>query len=256
MDNKNPLFSIITVSLNSSKTIERTILSVLNQTCKNYEYIIVDGESTDGTKEIVEKYKKIFPIIYLSEKDEGIYNAMNKGLDLTKGQYLNFMNSDDYFFNNNVLDEVTPFLDIKYDIIYGNAEIRYKDFKFLKKEPRPEYLWMGPVNHQSSFIKRETMQKYRFNIGNKLVADYELFLNVYYKDGKILKINKTIASFSNDGVSQKNDRQVIIDCYKTLKKFKNNLFIKIYYKILMVKPVLKKILPISIFKFIRTKIFN
>lgn len=247
--------TIITVCYNASSTIGETIKSVINQSYKNLEYIIIDGESTDGTKEIIENYKKIFPIIYISEKDNGIYDAMNKGLDLATGDYLNFMNADDYFFNNTVVEEVVPFLNKQYDIVYGNMEVRYKNFKFIKNEPEPKYLWMGPINHQSSFIKTSTMKKYKYNISNKIVADFEFFLTVYYNSGKLLKINKTIASFSNDGISQKNDKQVIIDCYSVLKKFDNSFIVKIYYKILMIKILLKKILPNFLFKFLR-KISN
>jgi len=126
--------TIITVCYNASSTIGETIKSVINQSYKNLEYIIIDGESTDGTKEIIENYKKIFPIIYISEKDNGIYDAMNKGLDLATGDYLNFMNADDYFFNNTVVEEVVPFLNKQYDIVYGNMEVRYKNFKFIKSD--------------------------------------------------------------------------------------------------------------------------
>jgi glycosyltransferase involved in cell wall biosynthesis len=255
MEMRTPLISIITVCLNSTKKIEETILSVFNQTYKNIDYLIIDGGSTDGTKEIIEKYKKIFPITFISGKDEGIYDAMNKGIDLATGEYLNFMNSGDYFFSNITLSEIVPYLNDEYDIVYGNTEVRYKNFNFIKKERTPKYLWMGPVNHQSSFMKREIMQK-KYNINNKLVADFEFFLNIYYSGGKILKINKTIASFSNDGISQQNDMQVIDDSYMTVKKFKRNMWVNIYYKILKIKPFIKKILPTSVFKFIRTEIFN
>lgn len=248
--------TIITVCYNASKTIEDTIKSVINQSYKDLEYIIIDGGSTDGTKEIVEKYKKVFPIIFVSEKDNGIYDAMNKGVDLATGEYINFMNADDYFFNKTVIEEVIPFLNTQYDIVYGNMEVRYKNFKMIKIEPEPKYLWMGPVNHQSSFIKREMMKKYMYNVNNKIVADFEFFLTVYYNSGKLLKIDKTIASFSNDGVSQIKDKQVIIDCYKTVKKFRKDLIIEIYYTILKMKPLIKKLLPAKVFKFIRVNIIN
>jgi len=248
--------TIITVCYNTSKTIKDTIKSVINQSYKDIEYIIIDGGSIDGTKEIIEQYKKIFPIIFISEKDNGIYDAMNKGVDLATGDYINFMNADDYFFSETVIEEVLPFLEKQYDIVYGNMEVRYKNFKFIKKEVQPRYLWMGPVNHQSSFIKTDTMKRYKYNISNKIVADFEFFLTVYYKSGKLLKIDKTIASFSNNGISQIKDKQVIIDCYKTVKKFRKDLIIEIYYTILKVKPFIKKLLPTKVFKFIRVNIIN
>ena len=243
--------SVITVCYNAEKTIEDTIKSVINQDYKDLEYIIIDGASTDGTVNIITEYQKQFPIILISEKDEGIYDAMNKGTNLASGDYLNFMNAGDGFFDNTVISTAVPFLEKQYDIVYGNVEVVYKDFKLIKNEPEPKYLWMGPVNHQSSFIKRETMKKYRYNINNKLVADFEFFLNVFYRGGKILKINKTIASYANDGITQVNDKQVINDCYNTIKQFQNNIIIKAYYKFLFIKPTLKKILPKSIFKLLK-----
>jgi len=254
MEEKKTLISIITVSLNSVKTIEKTILSVLNQTYKNIEYIVIDGGSTDGTIDIIKKYDDRISY-WISEKDNGIYDAMNKGTGIAKGAYLNFMNSDDYFINDNIIYEIIPLIKNS-DIIYGDVEVRYKNFKVIKKEPTPKYLWMGPVNHQSSFIKKETLKKYGYNTNNPIVADFEFFLNVYYHNGKIIKINKTIASFFNGGISQKNDLRVIKDCYNTLIKFKKNILFKIYYKILEIKPMLKKLLPYSVFKFIIVKTSN
>jgi glycosyltransferase involved in cell wall biosynthesis len=246
--------SIITVCYNAEKTIEKTIESIIAQSYKDLEYIIIDGASTDKTLEIIERYKKILPIILVSEKDNGIYDAMNKGTDLASGDYLNFMNAGDTFFNSTVIADVIPFLGENYDIVYGNMEVIYRDFKLIKKEPEPKYLWQGPVNHQSSFIKRETLKKYRYNTDNKLVADFEFFLNVYYQGGKIKKINETIASYSNDGVTQVNDKQVIEDCYKTVKLFRDDLTVKIYYTFLKIKPGLKKILPRSLFKFLKSSL--
>lgn len=242
--------SVITVCYNSEKTIENTIKSVINQDYKDLEYIIIDGASTDGTLNIIRKYQKQFPIILVSEKDDGIYDAMNKGIEIASGDYLNFMNSGDRFFEETTITKAVPFLN-QNDIIYGNPEVIYSDFKLIKKEPEPKYLWMGPVNHQSSFIKIETMKKYKYNTNNKLVADFKFFLNVYYHGGKITKINKTIASYSNDGITQTNDKKVINDCYKTLSQFQNNIFIRIYYKLLLIKPALKKMLPRNIFKLLR-----
>lgn len=253
MENNKPLISVITVSFNSVKTIEKTILSVLDQTYKNIEYIIIDGGSTDGTVDIIKKYQDRIKY-WVSEKDSGIYDAMNKGSIIAKGEYLNFMNSDDYFFSDTTIEECIPFLDTQYDIVYGDVEVRYNKFKIIINKFPPKYLWMGPVNHQSSFIKRETMLKYGYNVSNKIVADFEFFLTVYYNSGKILKINKTIASYSSGGVSSINDYQVILDIYETVRKFRNNIFIKIYYKILLIKPLIKKILPSNIFKFIRSNI--
>ena len=93
------LFTIITVCFNSEMTIERTIQSVLNQTCQDYEYIIIDGASTDGTMDIVRKYEPLFQgrMRWISEKDQGIYDAMNKGIGVASGELIGIVNSDDYY---------------------------------------------------------------------------------------------------------------------------------------------------------------
>ena len=176
---------------------------------------------------------------------------MNKGINLSTGNYINFMNSGDYFFSNNIISNIIPKLKNNYDVVYGDTEIRYKNFSLIKKERTPKKLWMGPINHQSSFIKTSLLKKYKYNENNNLVADFEFFLKIYYKNKNFLKINKVISSFSNDGITQKKDKQVILDSYKTITKFKKNITIKIYYKLLLIKPCLKKILPKRIFKLLK-----
>lgn len=245
--------TVITVCYNAEKTIEQTIQSVINQNYENFEYIIIDGKSTDKTVEIIKKYQKIFPIVLKSEKDEGIYDAMNKGVSISTGEYINFMNSGDFFYNKNILCFIEKYLDNEIDIIYGNTEILYKDFKLINKEPKPENLWMGRTPHQSSFIKSSTMKKYNYNINNKIVADLEFFMNVYYNNGKIKKIEEVISSFSKDGITEILNKQVIRDSYKTVKKYKKNITVDIYYTILKIKPLIKPFVPKFIFKYFKTK---
>ena len=241
----NPLVSIVTVSLNSAKTIERTITSVLNQTYKNIEYIIIDGGSADGTIDIIKKYNDRIAY-WISEKDHGIYDAMNKGIDIARGQYINFMNSDDYLYNENVIEDIVLLCCDDYDLVYGNTEIRLKHNKFVIKAPLPKYLWKGLIIHQSSFISNRMAKKYKYNINNELVADFELFLNIYYNNGKILRVNKIISSYSTGGISSIRSEKVIEDYYKTLIKYRNDKWAMMNYLMmkLMNHPwtIIKKIL--------------
>ena len=116
-----PKISIVTISYNIVSSIEKTILSVISQTYSNIEYIVIDGGSTDGTVDIIKKYSNKISY-WVSERDKGIYDAMNKGIEAATGDWINFMNAGDLFFHNNVISEIIPFLDNNVDIIYGDFE--------------------------------------------------------------------------------------------------------------------------------------
>ena len=118
-DKKN-IISIVTVTYNSVHNIEETILSVINQTYQNIEYIIIDGGSVDGTMNIVKKYKNSIDYI-VSEKDNGIYDAMNKGIQIASGKWINFLNSGDTFYNKKVIENISFKNYENHVIIYGNA---------------------------------------------------------------------------------------------------------------------------------------
>lgn len=239
--------SIITVCYNNIKGLEQTIKSVLSQTYHDLEFIVIDGDSKDGTKELAKKY----PITFISEPDAGIYDAMNKGTKIATGTWLNFMNAGDFFYDSETVAKIVPQLDDHYDIIYGNTEIRYQDFNTIKIEPQPERLWMGRIPHQSAFIKKTTMEKWGYNQANKIVADLEFFLNIYYHGGKLKKIDTIVASFAKDGISETQDRQVIIDAHKTVKQFKSGMLVDGYYYLLRIKPIIKRMLPKALFKFLK-----
>lgn len=176
--------SIITVTYNSAETVEDTIQSVVNQTYPDIEYIIVDGLSKDNTLDIVKKYgDKIAKVI--SEKDKGIYDAINKGVDLATGEVVAILNSDDLYSHNRVIESIMKtFTDSGADAVYGDlvyvernntAKItrtwhsgQYKEGKFLKG-------WMPP--HPSFFVKRWCYQRFgKFHTNFKTSADYELML--------------------------------------------------------------------------------
>lgn len=215
---KTPMISIITVSFNAEATIRRTIESVLSQLYTNYEYIVVDGKSSDRTYEIISSYDDKFEkhgIIYehISEKDTGIYNAMNKAVKLAKGKWITFMNADDYYADSSVLervfDEKHKFSDI--DIIYGDVNLD-DGGKITLERARPiEQItkWMV-FSHQSSFVRNEIQMEYGFNEKFRISADYDMLLRCYL-DGKRFKyINVIVANFSCDGLTGNSENK-----YKT-----------------------------------------
>lgn len=207
------LFSIITVCFNSEKTIEKTIESVLKQEIDDYEYIIIDGGSTDNTLNIVEKYRGRVgdKIQIISEKDNGIYDAMNKGIRISKGELIGFINSDDYY-EDYVLKQLKDRVS-KYDeYIYGNTKLMYY-FKnnVVCKIDSPEELisekslrmGMGFV-HQSSFVRREVFSKVgEFNTNFSLGADWDFTIRCLKQGIKFKKYNIVISVFSKSGASSK-----------------------------------------------------
>lgn len=205
------LLSIVTVCFNSEKTIIRTIESVLNQTFTNYEYIFIDGLSSDKTNEIINSYKEKFiskgiPVIHISEKDNGIYDAMNKAAKLASGKWINYMNSDDYFYNDNILESI--FNDINnynYDVIYGDTCFIKENRKYIERGKDINTIIKHiPFCPQSTFVKTSLQKKYNFNCKYKISADYDFFLRLYLDQRKYVYINKTIANFSFGGASNCN----------------------------------------------------
>lgn len=181
--------SIITVTYNSESTLEQTIQSVVNQSYSNIEYIIVDGKSNDGTLKIIEKYKSSIHTL-LSEKDKGLYDALNKGIALATGEVIGFLHSDDFYVNNEVIQKYADtFSTSKCDAVYSDLYYIDKNNtdKIIRKWKSGLYHrnafmngWMPP--HPTFFVKKEVYQRFgTFNLDFKSAADYELMLRLIHK---------------------------------------------------------------------------
>ncbi|HNR65019.1 MAG TPA: glycosyltransferase family 2 protein [Atribacterota bacterium] len=248
-DNLLPLVSIITVCYNSEKFITDTIESVLNQTYKKYEYIIVDGGSTDNTLKIIQNYKEHISIL-ISEPDKGVYDAMNKGAGLAKGEWTIFLNSGDRFYKSNTLENIFYQKNYFVDFIYGDCKVTYNSgFSRIAKARKIEELWKGMVfSHQSLFTNIEVFKEYKFNIDNKIVGDFEFIYRCYLKGYKFYYLNFPVAEILAGGLSDINRIGSILSRWKTVKKYSNeSVIINIYYLSLLmenfVKSLLKSILP-------------
>ena len=201
---KLPKISIITPTRNAGKTLEACILSVVNQTYLNKEYMIIDGLSTDGTLGIVKKYADIYPYIkWISEKDEGIYDAMNKGIDLSSGEWIYFLGADDSFYSDGVLDDIFNQEDISnFDVIYGNVQWgnagREYDGPFSKLD-----LLQKNICHQAIFTRKSVFDKIgKFDTNYKIWADW--VFNMKWFNMKYIRhayINKIIAKYGLGGMS-------------------------------------------------------
>lgn len=201
--------SIITVSYNSAGTIERTIKSVIQQEYGDVEYIVIDGGSTDGTVDVIRKYeKKIF--FWLSEPDEGIYDAMNKGIRRATGEIIAFLNSDDWY-QKNILSEVAEqFQDNNTQIVCGDVyyhqEGNTTKWHVNEEKVRRQIRFRMGFFHPAMFARKNLFEKYGgFDTKYRITADYDWLLRVYDRHVKIAVIDKVLTNFSDGGVSTKDE---------------------------------------------------
>jgi glycosyltransferase involved in cell wall biosynthesis len=200
-----PELSVITINLNNKDGLEKTIRSVVEQTYLDYEYIVVDGNSTDGSKDIIHKYENRIAK-WISEPDAGIYNAMNKALRLAKGEYCFFLNSGDYLCDKTTLSNVFA-ENLTNDIVYGNMMIEKATHeKILGEMPEHitlEHMIRDTLWHPVSFIKRELFDKYGlYREDLRIVSDYDFFMKtIIVNKVSTRHLNIPISVFILDGMS-------------------------------------------------------
>ncbi|OYU85256.1 MAG: glycosyl transferase [Flavobacterium sp. BFFFF2] len=207
--------SIITVCYNNREGLEKTFKSVLGQSYRDFDFLVIDGNSQDGSKEVMEQYRDKIDFA-LSEKDTGVFNAMNKGIKAATGDFVLFMNSGDIFADEHVLANVVDDLTNEFDIYYGNNyKVKSNGSKRLKTYPPAltfSFFYTTCINHQSTFIRRQLFHDYfMYNEQWKIVSDWEFFVyticakNVPYK-----YLNKTIAEYDFNGMSSDPKNQALI----------------------------------------------
>lgn len=197
--------SVITVCYNAENVIEQTIRSVLSQNYTDIEYIIVDGASQDHTMDIVRRYAADTRIRYLSEPDQGIYDAMNKGIQLATGEYLEFLNAGDVLADSDVIGIVVQKIaQNPADVVYGNIIYEYPDHSTSVRVYGQfcaslfYYLLGDCINHQAIFAKRECFEAHKFNTEYRICADREWMICLK-KDGKSFRaLNMLICRYSLD----------------------------------------------------------
>jgi len=200
---KSPLISVITVVFNCVNTLEKTILSVVNQDFDNFEYIIIDGGSTDGTLDVIKKYQDKITL-WISEPDKGIYDAMNKGIKKAEGDYLYFLGGDDLIYSNSVLEYISNRLRDKNKIYYGNVLFKTRNVIYDGKFSSLKIVTRN-ISHQSIFYPREIFDKYSFDTKYKIFADYDLNLKLFGNSSySFVYMPVTVAFFNDEGVSGSN----------------------------------------------------
>ncbi|MBR3641985.1 MAG: glycosyltransferase [Parasporobacterium sp.] len=198
--------SIVTVSFNAAKTIQKTIESVLSQTCAPYEYIIRDGASTDDTLKIARSYSADFEkagIAYqiISEKDEGIYDAMNKGIRAAAGEVIGLINADDWYEPCAIEKVNAAMQDGDTDLVYGDIRM-WKDetHSFIKHARNRRYMTSRDWNHPTTFITKEMYRKYTYK-NETIHDDYDLILRMKKDGARFRVIHEVLANFRMNGVS-------------------------------------------------------
>lgn len=194
-----PRISIITVSYNAVKSIESTILSVINQTYSNIEYIIIDGGSTDGTVDIIKKYADKIAY-WVSEPDKGIYDAMNKSLDVASGNWILFLGSDDVLRHETIIEAVITKFIYPDSIYYGNVILKSSQKIYPGIIKSAYQLCLKNFCHQAVFYPLSVYKIHKYNTEYKLWADYVYNLELYGQDPRrFIYVNNIIAIFNNKG---------------------------------------------------------
>ncbi|MDQ0968502.1 glycosyltransferase involved in cell wall biosynthesis [Flavobacterium sp. W4I14] len=252
--------SIITINFNNKNGLEKTVISVVNQTWKDFEFIVIDGASTDGSTTVADKYQHQLSQ-YLSEPDHGVYHAMNKAIKRANGDYLLFLNSGDVLAEPNTLEKVQKHLDGRFGFYYGDAIYLEPDGEITRTYPDQlsfSFFLAHNLSHQATFIKRKLFDEvFPYNENYKIVSDWEFFIyaickiNIPYQH-----LDQVICKYDVSGISSvltnhklmheereqtiSNYFPLFIDDYKDItalksKRFQQFLHIKKYklgYKVL------------------------
>lgn len=192
-------YSIITINYNNCEGLRKTIDSVIHQTYKDYEYIVIDGGSTDGSLDVIKEYADKI-VYWVSEPDKGIYNAMNKGILKSRGEYLNFMNSGDCFFDYDVLKNMK--LNLDSDIVIGKNFYEGGIHGFNKSDITMLDLYKESLGHQATFIKRDLFTNRLYDESFKIISDWIFFIDaLIYGNASFHNVDIIVCNYESGGIS-------------------------------------------------------
>lgn len=245
-----PKFSIITITFNAEKTLETTIQSVISQTYSHIEYILVDGASTDGTLKIAQKYA---PHIHhmVSEPDNGLYDAMNKGIELATGDYLCFLNAGDKLHKATTIEDAVERLQYRAilpDIIYGETAIvdEKGTFMRMRRHSAPEELnWKSfkkgmLVCHQAFWVHKNIAEKVRFNTQYRYSADFDWCIRCMLLGERIFNTRLTLIDYLNEGISTRNRKESLKERYRIMCHFYGRFSTFMHHLYFVVRLVIKR----------------
>ena len=235
--------SVITVCFNAIRGIEKTIQSVLSQSYPEIEYIVIDGGSNDGTVDVIRKYSESL-FYFVSEPDNGIYDAMNKGVKVATGEWINFMNAGDCFFNNRSVEQVFENEILSsVDVVYGFQVHVFSFGRYVRKRLSLSNFHAGmPFGHEASFVRSEIMKSHDFCTSFKILADYNFFYQLYVKGGSFHFVNVIVTIYDNIEGASSSDKNalLILDEFAKIKGTYNTSSYKKARNIKRIKLIIKK----------------
>ncbi len=229
-----PMVTVVTVVINDPDGLRKTLQSVSEQTYENREHIIIDGGSETPTLNVIKNYEDRIDY-WISEPDEGIYDAMNKGVEAAKGEWVIFMNAGDTFYDKDVITTVFSGDYGDADFIYGHTYFLSGDFRGVVKAWDFDILWKTMIfTHQSVFTRRKILEGHRFNTKYKVCADYDLIFTSYVKGCKFAN-SDTVISVIDPGMSEVNRARMAVEKWRTVRKYRKDLRVHFFYISLVVR---------------------
>lgn len=216
-----PKLSIVTINYNNRNGLKKTIDSVIAQTNKDFEWIVIDGGSNDGSKELIEQHSDHFSY-WASEPDHGVYHAMNKGIAKATGKWMLFLNSGDCFCNNNVLEKAFthPFVG---DVMYGNAYYVNPDGSYrIKRDPDVigiSFFLKQTLCHQACFIRSSILKESLYNEDMRIAADIAKWLQLMVEGYQFVHLDEFIVNFDTTGIGSQSTKENILERKLVIEKY-------------------------------------
>lgn len=244
-----PRVSIITVTLDCEQEIEETLRSVVNQSYPNLEYIVIDGGSRDDTVNIIRRYENKIDF-WVSEPDNGIYDAMNKGIDLCSGEWINLMNAGDRFYCDKSVEQVVSSLNGAPDLIFGDVEVRHQGVTRICKAGEPRNLSRGMVfSHQTLFVKKAVYRQMKYERGFGTASDFAFIYRALKQGFQFINCERVVVSISAAGISDRSRLHSLRNTEKAVLRYESNPKLRLYYfalKMIAAGSILiKQVLPNS-----------
>lgn len=214
--------SVITINYNNRDGLQRTFDSVTAQSFKDYEWIVIDGGSSDGSRELIEQYQDSFTY-WCSEPDKGIYNAMNKGIGHAKGDWFMFLNSGDWLYDSTVLQKVfsEPH---NADILYGDVMYHWPDKRGLELDEKPDnlslyFFYKDTLCHQATFYRKGIFDNHKYNEDFHICADWALYIQLLQEGYRFKHLQFCVANFAQDGISTHLDEVHLAERQKVFNEY-------------------------------------